>query len=640
MADKRYEYEITADVAQFRRSMEQVARDAQESARNVGASFKNAERDLGSLTGMASGLRNVLGGALSAGAIIQFGRAVADSTLEAERSTALLQNTLRTTGYAAGLTANDIEELVGELSKISGFDDDPIREGTTALLRFKGVAGDTFREAAKLAVDFASATGKDLPSAFVAVGKALQNPVTGMRALRDAGADLSEGQAELAGKLAETGRVAESNQIVLSELARTVGGSAASAGGGLAGATRALSNAWDDLLKNIGRTATVSAGARGGLDALTGGLSFANRLLAQPDTELTGTIRVPGQTAPRPTIGRLSEAEALALQRAEGPQVRIAEPKKSDPAAAKRAAAEAKARYEAEYQQALAAGKAFSDQELQQLNEAADKKIRLEEEVNAEKIRILQEGAEAAAKLQQKQEAFVQSTGAGQLNALRERSRQLTQALDVGLIDEAGYDAELKKIGDEMAKLQLDGNAAFKDLKETGKDTLKDLEFAIQGWGRQASAAFADMVVSGTASFEDLRDVAKNVVRDILAMVVQKNILDPAIKAGAAVLGNVFSSITGGGSSGGGGGGMIGLKLPVERDAGGPGFAGQAYVINPRAAPEIFVPRTTGTFYPNANLGGSINITNYIDSRSDVATISAVTRASERRIFDELAKRR
>jgi hypothetical protein len=265
---------------------------------------------------------------------------------------------------------------------------------------------------------------------------------------------------------------------------------------------------------------------------------------------------VPGQTAPRPTIGRLSEAEALALQRAEGPQVRIAEPKKSDPAAAKRAADQAKARYEAEYQQALAAGKAFSDQELQQLNEAADKKIRLEEEVNAEKIRILQEGAEAAAKLQQKQEAFVQSTGAGQLNALRERSRQLTQALDVGLIDEAGYDAELKKIGDEMAKLQLDGNAAFKDLKETGKDTLKDLEFAIQGWGRQASAAFADMVVSGTASFEDLRDVAKNVVRDILAMVVQKNILDPAIKAGAAVLGNVFSSITGGGSSGGGGGGL------------------------------------------------------------------------------------
>ena len=190
-----------------------------------------------------------------------------------------------------------------------------------------------------------------------------------------------------------------------------------------------------------------------------------------------------------------------------------------------------------------------------------------------------------------------------------------------------------------MPNAALRSLAAFKDLKETGKDTLKDLEFAIQGWGRQASAAFADMVVSGTASFEDLRDVARNVVRDILAMVVQKNILDPAIKAGAAVLGNVFSSITSGGSSGGGGGGMIGLKLP-QADSGGPGIAGQAYVINPRAAPEIFVPRTAGTFYPNANLGGSISITNYIDSRSDVATISAVTRASERRIFDELAKRR
>lgn len=70
MADKRYEYEISADVQQFRRSMEQVSRDAQESARHVGGAFKSAERDLGSLTNLASGLRNAFAGALSAGAII------------------------------------------------------------------------------------------------------------------------------------------------------------------------------------------------------------------------------------------------------------------------------------------------------------------------------------------------------------------------------------------------------------------------------------------------------------------------------------------------------------------------------------------------------------------------------------------
>jgi hypothetical protein len=38
-----------------------------------------------------------------------------------------------------------------------------------------------------------------------------------------------------------------------------------------------------------------------------------------------------------------------------------------------------------------------------------------------------------------------------------------------------------------------------------------------------------------------------------------------------------------------------------SRDSGGPGMAGTAYVINPKAAPEIFVPNTNGTFIPNAD---------------------------------------
>lgn len=43
------------------------------------------------------------------------------------------------------------------------------------------------------------------------------------------------------------------------------------------------------------------------------------------------------------------------------------------------------------------------------------------------------------------------------------------------------------------------------------------------------------------------------------------------------------------------------------RDSGGPGAAGRAYVINPKAGPELFIPSTSGTFYPNADrlLAGS-----------------------------------
>jgi hypothetical protein len=41
------------------------------------------------------------------------------------------------------------------------------------------------------------------------------------------------------------------------------------------------------------------------------------------------------------------------------------------------------------------------------------------------------------------------------------------------------------------------------------------------------------------------------------------------------------------------------------RDSGGRGYPGQAYVINPKAGPELFIPDSPGTFYPNADQFGS-----------------------------------
>lgn len=632
MADKRYEYEIAADVAQFRRAMESVASEARDSARSVQTSFAGVERGLSSVTGIAAGLNGVLAGALSVGSIVQFGRAIMDSTLEAERSTALLGATLRSTGYAAGLTARDVEGLVSELSKVSGFDDDPIREGTVALLRFREVSGDTFKEASRLAVDLAVSLGRDLPSAFTAVGKALQNPATGMKGLRDAGVRLSEGQQELAQKLMDTGRSAEAQKIVLEELANSVGGSGAAAGGGLAGATRALSNAWDDLLKNIGRTATVSQGARGALDGMTGGLNMLNRLLAQQDSGLSGTIRVPGETA-RPKIGTLSEGEALSLQGV-GPQVRIAEPKKSDPAAAKKAAAEAKARYEAEYQAALAAGKAFSDAELRELERVADEKLRIEQDLQAERVKLLQEGPIEAEKQQREQTqrlaSLIGQTRTGQEQAVIKDLDLLNESLIRGTISAEQYEEAYAGIQARLNEIRDVGKDAFKDLADSGNKGLRDLQFAVEGWGRSFSNTLADAAIAGKLSFEDLGNFAKGVFRDILAMTVQRNIADPLIKAGASALGGIF-----GGTTGGGGGTFSGLKLPARAE-GGPVFSGMPYLVGERG-PELYVPRHSGSIVPNNALGPRVSNTYYIDSRTDVATIASIVRSSERRVFDTLS---
>lgn len=620
MADKRYEYEIAADVAQFRRAMESVASEARDSARSVQTSFAGVERGLSSVTGIAAGLKGVLAGALSVGSIVQFGRAIMDSTLEAERSTALLGATLRSTGYAAGLTARDVEGLVSELSKVSGFDDDPIREGTVALLRFREVSGDTFKEASRLAVDLAVSLGRDLPSAFTAVGKALQNPATGMKGLRDAGVRLSEGQQELAQKLMDTGRSAEAQKIVLEELANSVGGSGAAAGGGLAGATRALSNAWDDLLKNIGRTATVSQGARGALDGMAGGLNMLNRLLAQQDSGLSGTIRVPGETA-RPKIGTLSEGEALSLQGV-GPQVRIAEPKKSDPAAAKKAAAEAKARYEAEYQAALAAGKAFSDAELRELERVADEKLRIEQDLQAERVKLLQEGPTEAERQQRDQSQRLNSllgqTRTGQEQAVIKDLDLLNESLIRGTISAQQYEEAYGNIQERFDEIRDVGKDSFKDLSDSGARAMRDLQMAVEGWGNATAETFVDMVKTGKFEFGRLVDV---ILTDLARLTVQQTITRPIFGAIANALGGI--NLFGSGSAPTSAGTPFGYSYGGGRAGGGAVTGGNWYTVGENGPERLYVPSgASGTVVPN---GGGINYrqTIVINAPTDGAVIRA-----------------
>jgi TP901 family phage tail tape measure protein len=69
-----------------------------------------------------------------------------------------------------------------------------------------------------------------------------------------------------------------------------------------------------------------------------------------------------------------------------------------------------------------------------------------------------------------------------------------------------------------------------------------------------------------------------------------------AINQGASNIGQAFGTIGGAISS-------------LWRDSGGPGIAGNPYLIGKGAQPELFVPQTNGTFIPNADkMMGGVNI--------------------------------
>lgn len=655
MADRRYEFEIGANDEAYRRAMERVATEAQQAGRQVGEAFKRAESEVRDSEAVFSRIKTTLAGAFTVGAVVQFGRAIASSVIEAERSTALLNNTLRATGFAAGLSGQQVEALVQELAGLSVFDDDPIRQGVTSLLRFREISGDTFREASRLAVDLAAATGKDLPAAFTAVGKALQDPATGMKGLREVGVKLSEGQADLAKKLKETGDEVGAQKIVLDELAKTIGGSAQGETAGLYGATRSLANAWDDLLKTIGQLPAVAESSKSSLSGLTAIINLTKRALEPGGAPgLSGSIGASGVIPGKPTIGKLSEAETLALQQAKGARVKIAEPKPIDPEAAKRAAAAFKARQDADYQAALAFGKATSDQEIRQIEALADAKQRLQDDRNTELVKLLQEGPELAAKQQKEFEDLATKlladtrTGreqailgvGGELDSLNERL--IRGKVNVEQYEEA-Y-ALLQTRLNEVRGVQKD---FAKELSTDQIDALRAIEQAVQGWGRQFTETIVQMAKKGKFEFGQFVDA---LLTDIARLAVQQTISAPIFKAiGGALQGgfsNLFGSSTpvpAGATAGSSYSGGTPFTMGTPRAGGGSVSPGMIYPINERGI-EYFAPSVPGKVIPadGFSAGGAavnLNITANVAAGATAADVRAAILESAALAESNIARR-
>ena len=96
------------------------------------------------------------------------------------------------------------------------------------------------------------AMGTDLQSATVMVGKALQDPVAGLTALRRIGVSFTADQQKQIRTLAESGRGLEAQKLILAELAKEFGGAAVAAGEGFEGSVARAKDAVDDAFRAIG----------------------------------------------------------------------------------------------------------------------------------------------------------------------------------------------------------------------------------------------------------------------------------------------------------------------------------------------------------------------------------------------------
>jgi hypothetical protein len=205
-----------------------------------------------------------VGALVAAAAVLRFGAAAVGSFMEAQQVAAQTENVIRSTGGAAGVSADQVAGLAGRMQDYSGVQDEVIQGGQNLLLTFTaiqnqaGANNDIFNQASRITLDMAVALNQgslanlDLKSTTIQVGKALQDPIRGMTALRRVGVNFSDAQAEVIATLVESGDLLGAQKLILAELRTEFGGAARAAGDTFAGKMAKLGAEWDDVMEKIG----------------------------------------------------------------------------------------------------------------------------------------------------------------------------------------------------------------------------------------------------------------------------------------------------------------------------------------------------------------------------------------------------
>jgi hypothetical protein len=597
------------------------------------AAFSSVMSGLGRLEGGVGRLQGLFSSALGGLGLGLGLQEIFTQTIEAERAQARLESVLRSTGYAAGITAGQIEELAQQLKATTAFDDDELKAGMAQLLRFRDVSGDAFRDAAGLATDLAVAMSTDLASAFQTIGRLGQEPTETLKSLKGAGFDLKGTQLELAQALEDAGMKAQAQKVAFDELRRTIGGQAQGEASGLYGSSRDMGKAWGDMLKTLGQTPFVTDIAIGAMRELT---KAAADVQAFIDADWSDKLRIAWKGAP-------SAATA---------------------AAAKWGKQDAEWGGSASEQAAEAGRRAREDEALWEQAKASDQKIGkwLEEQDRKRKSRAGGGGSGSAAKsterakldraLELGRENYYGITASEEedsrlaiearnarelkeaLNAAAEQANRLKAVIELG--DQNYYGITASEEEDQrIAASAREMQDALKALRADGSDAKE----VVRDLGLTFTSAFEEAAIDGRG----LSEVIKGIEKDLIRVASRKLVTEPILGAASDLLdgfslGKLFAGMVG---SAGGNVMTSGGPLQLERFArGGVAKRPMLSLFGEGRQPEAYVPLPDGRSIPvtmqgGGAAGGDIHVSISVDARGGGSDTDPAAAAQQARAIAE-----
>jgi hypothetical protein len=221
-------------------------RDVNKSMKKMGGASQGLGAKLG---GLKTGLLGVTAALAGIGLAT---KKVINLAAQQEQAEVRLAAVVKATGSAAGLSAQELFKMASAFQTATGMGDELVMEGQAILLTFKNIRKEAFERTMTVALDMAAVLGTDLKGSAMQLGKALNDPKTGLSMLTRVGITFTEKQKEVILALQATGDMAGAQGVILEELESQMGGAAAAMGDTLAGSMQKASGAVGDLGEQIG----------------------------------------------------------------------------------------------------------------------------------------------------------------------------------------------------------------------------------------------------------------------------------------------------------------------------------------------------------------------------------------------------
>jgi len=255
VADRSVVFRFLSDTTGLKKGFSEAGKTVQESE----GIFAKLE---GKLSGISSGaVASAAGIAGVATSIVGFATMAVHRLGEEQVAAAQTAAVILSTGGAALVSAGHVHTMADSLAKLSGVDDEVVQGGESLLLTFTnikngvGAGNDVFDQTTKAALDMSVALGEDMSAASMQLGKALQDPVAGLTALRRVGVLFTDEQKRAIAAMVATGDTLGAQKIILAEVNREFGGSAEAYGKTIPGAIGRARTAFENFSADVAKKA-------------------------------------------------------------------------------------------------------------------------------------------------------------------------------------------------------------------------------------------------------------------------------------------------------------------------------------------------------------------------------------------------